>query len=70
MLLPSGKSTTQLISAQLSTGAAIHMDRICRLNELLAHIMNKTEVTKSVNRNNAEHCILFEAVNLIMKQGE
>ncbi len=41
-----------------------------RLNEILAHIMNKTEVTKSVNRNNAEHCILFEAISLIMKQGD
>lgn len=41
-----------------------------RLNEILLHIMNKTEVTKSVNRNNAEHCILFEAINLIMKQGD
>jgi len=41
-----------------------------RLNDLLLHIMNKTEVTKSVNRNNAEHCILFEAINLVMKQGE
>jgi AP-2 complex subunit alpha len=41
-----------------------------RLNEILTHIMNKTEVTKSVNRNNAEHCILFEAINLIMKQGD
>ena len=41
-----------------------------RLNDLLLHIMNKTEVTKSVNRNNAEHCILFEAINLVMKQGD
>jgi AP-2 complex subunit alpha len=41
-----------------------------RLNEVLAHIMNTTEVTKSVNRNNAEHCVLFEAVNLIIKQGD
>ena len=41
-----------------------------RLNELLLHIMNKTEVTKSVNRNNAEHCVLFEAIDLIIKQGE
>jgi AP-2 complex subunit alpha len=40
------------------------------LNELLLHILNKTEVTKSVNRNNAEHCVLFEAVALIIKQGE
>lgn len=41
-----------------------------RLNEVLAHIMNKTEVTRSVNRNNAEHCVLFEAVNVIIKQGD
>ena len=41
-----------------------------RLNDLLMHIMSKTEVTKSVNRNNAEHCILFEAINLVMKQGD
>jgi AP-2 complex subunit alpha len=41
-----------------------------RLNEVLTVIMRKTEVTKSVNRNNAEHCVLFEAVNLIIKQGE
>lgn len=41
-----------------------------RLNEVLMHIMNRTEVTKSVNRNNAEHCVLFEAINLIIKQGE
>ena len=40
------------------------------LNELLSHILTKTEVTKSVNRNNAEHCVLFEAVALIIRQGE
>jgi AP-2 complex subunit alpha len=41
-----------------------------RLSEVLTHILNKTEVTKSVNRNNAEHCVLFETVNLIIKQGD
>jgi AP-2 complex subunit alpha len=41
-----------------------------RLNEVLNVILRKTEVTKSVNRNNAEHCMLFETVNLIIKQGE
>lgn len=41
-----------------------------RLTEVLTHILNKTEVTKSVNRNNAEHCVLFETVNLIIKQGD
>lgn len=28
------------------------------------------QVTKSVNRNNAEHCVLFEAIHLIIKQGD
>ena len=37
-----------------------------RLNEVLTRILTKTEVTKSVNKNNADHGILFEAVNLII----
>jgi AP-2 complex subunit alpha len=41
-----------------------------RLNEVVGHILSKTEVTKSVNRNNAEHCVLFEAIALLVKQGE
>jgi AP-2 complex subunit alpha len=41
-----------------------------RLTEVLTRILDKTEVTKSVNRNNAEHCVLFETVNLIIKQGD
>lgn len=69
-----------------------------RLNDILLHILNKTEVvrvnalsvlgcsarqcsparrpflsprkTKNVNRNNAEHCVLFEAVDLIIKQND
>ena len=41
-----------------------------RMNEIVGHIFAKTEVTKNVNRNNAEHCVLFEAVALIIKQGE
>jgi len=36
------------------------------VNEILTKIMTKTEVTKSVNKNNADHGILFEAVNLII----
>lgn len=32
-------------------------------------IITHTEVTKSVNKNNADHSVLFEAVNLIIKQG-
>jgi AP-2 complex subunit alpha len=41
-----------------------------RLNEVVGHILSRTEVTKSVNRNNAEHCVLFEAISLLVKQGE
>ena len=40
-----------------------------RLYELLFKITTKTEVTKSVNKNNADHAILFEAVNLIVHYG-
>jgi AP-2 complex subunit alpha len=29
-------------------------------------IVNKTEVTKNVNKNNSDHSILFEAINLII----
>ena len=33
-------------------------------------IMNKTEVTKNVNRNNSDHSILFEVFNLIIHYGD
>ena len=41
-----------------------------RLNEVLTAVLSKTEVTKSVNKNNTDYSILFEAVNLIIHQGE
>ena len=37
-----------------------------RLDEVLERILAKTEVTKSVNKNNADHAVLFEACNLII----
>ena len=37
-----------------------------RMDEVLERILTKTEVTKSVNKNNADHAILFEACNLII----
>ena len=37
--------------------------------EALKKIIKKTEVTKSVNKNNADHGILFEATNLIIHYG-
>ncbi|CAE7872724.1 ALPHA-ADR, partial [Symbiodinium sp. KB8] len=40
------------------------------LCETLEKILNGTKITRSVNRNNADHAELFEAVNLIIKYGE
>jgi AP-2 complex subunit alpha len=37
-----------------------------KLNDSLVFILTKTEVTKSVNKNNADHGILFEAINLVI----
>jgi len=36
------------------------------LREILDAILTKTEVTQSVNKNNADHSILFEAVNVVI----
>jgi len=36
------------------------------MNEVLENILSKTEVTKSVNKNNATHAILFDAMKLII----
>lgn len=38
-----------------------------RLNDILTNIIAHTVVTKSVNKNNGDHAILFEAVNLVIK---
>ncbi|CDW83693.1 ap-2 complex subunit alpha-2-like [Stylonychia lemnae] len=35
-----------------------------KINEVLLQIIQKTEVTKNVNKNNSDHSILFEAFNL------
>jgi len=37
-----------------------------RLKDVLEYILTKTEVTQSVNKNNADHAILFEAVNVVI----
>ena len=39
---------------------------LVQINEYLLEIVNKTEVTKNVNKNNSDHSILFEAINLII----
>lgn len=43
-----------------------HENDLTRINEILLEIVSKTEVTKNVNKNNSDHSILFEAINLII----
>lgn len=40
------------------------------LTDILRRIVKRTEVHKSVNKNNANHGILFEAANLIIHYGK
>jgi AP-2 complex subunit alpha len=41
-----------------------------KLGEALTKVLTRTEVSESVNKSNADHAILFEAINLIIHQGE
>lgn len=41
-----------------------------RVSEVLQRIIAGTEVTKNVNKNNATHSILFEAINLVIHLGD
>lgn len=41
-------------------------DAIETINQVLEHIVTKTQVTKSVNKNNTDYSILFEAVHVIV----
>lgn len=41
-----------------------------QINEYMMKIMNKTEITKNVNKNNSDHSILFEVYNLIIHYGD
>lgn len=44
-------------------------DTFSLLCEVVHHILTNTKVTRSINRNNAEHAVLFEAVNLVIQWG-
>jgi len=50
----------------MSTG----MSYLGQLRDVLAKILNDTEVSDSINKSNADHAILFEAVNLIVIWGD
>lgn len=39
---------------------------LAKMNDILDRIVSKTEVTQSVNKNHADHAILFEAMNVII----
>ena len=39
------------------------------LNEILGNILIRTEVSESLNKSNADHSILFEAINLVIFYG-
>jgi len=39
---------------------------ITKINDVLSNILAHTPVTKNVNKNNASHAILFEAMKLII----
>lgn len=41
-----------------------------QINDFMMKVMNRTEVTKNVNKNNSDHSILFEVFNLIIHYGE
>ena len=40
-----------------------------RVSEVLQRIITGTDVTKNVNKNNATHAVLFEAINLTIHLG-
>ena len=40
------------------------------LQEVLQRIVSGTDVTKNVNKNNATHAVLFEAINLSIHLGQ
>ncbi|CAM9336963.1 unnamed protein product [Chrysoparadoxa australica] len=41
-----------------------------KLTDVLTKVLDKTEVSESVNKSNADHSVLFETINLIILQGE
>jgi len=42
---------------------------LSQIIDVMDKIIRRTDVTKSINKNNAEHGILFEAANLIFHYG-
>jgi len=44
-------------------------DPLERLNDSLKKVLTATAVSDTVNKSNADHSVLFEAVNVILAQG-
>lgn len=62
---PPPSATTVLTGAPADAPPA-DRNLMARLNHVLNDILTKTSITKNVNKNNADHSILFEAINVII----
>ena len=52
--------------AVLPAGRTPEKNLMARLSHVLNDILTKTSITKNINKNNADHSILFEAINVII----
>jgi AP-2 complex subunit alpha len=43
--------------------------QMASLNAVLSKVINRTDASESVNKSNADHAVLFESVNLVIKHG-
>lgn len=59
-------SATAVLGGAGSEVPAADRNLMARLNHVLNDILTKTSITKNVNKNNADHSILFEAINVII----
>lgn len=53
----------------MAEGAPGNKAYIAQLNSVVSKILTETDVSDSINKSNADHAILFEAVNLIVTWG-
>lgn len=57
------------LTKQNGSDASPSGDHIAQLTSIIAKILTETDVSDSINKSNADHAILFEAVNLIVTWG-
>jgi len=56
----------QYYDPSMHNGNGASKDSKYTLNDILSEVLQKTVVTTNINKNNADHAILFEALNLII----